>query len=78
MRRGALMEEMNPLWFQAILVAAIAGLTCLVFTIVAGIVWLRLRSKTAGTIFVVLLACTALAGALWLAFGFWILGVLRI
>jgi hypothetical protein len=61
------MEGMNPFWYQVVLVATIAGPAFLVFTIVAGIVWFLLRSKTSGTIFAVLLACTALAVASWLA-----------
>jgi hypothetical protein len=63
---GAIMEGINPFWFHVILVATIAGPAFLVFTIVAGIVWLFLRSKTSRTIFVALLACTVIAGLSWL------------
>jgi hypothetical protein len=58
---------MNGSWFSVILVTTIAAPAFLVLTIAAGIVALFLRSKASLTIFLVLLGCTVLSGACWLA-----------
>ncbi len=55
------MESLNPFWYTVLLISMCVGPICAVLTLIAGAVWLFLRSKVPMVIALFLLSCTVAA-----------------
>ena len=62
-----MVEGLNPFWYSVVLITTLVGPACLAITVVAGIVWLIVRSRVSRIVFFALLTCTIIAGLSWLA-----------